>query len=425
VRSTGVRFTTSRDGTLIAYRSIGRGPPLVAIHNFTISHIELEFEVPSFRSDIEMLAEHHEVVRLDPRGTGLSGPTTPRPTVDDVTADVVAVADALELDTFSLRATGTMAPVGVRLGSTDRVSRLVLNDPEIDVLGDEALEPQLRAGEAMREAGVGEHIAAFWAAAAPADDVKPLKALVEANLRGHLGTLTQLLAWNARPWLRSVTAPTLITYTQGDTCGPQAREAAASIPGARLVSLGGVRWAQDRDDTIAALGSFLGWEAGPSMRPSISIVVFTDIVASTELVDRLGDQAARKTIREVEERVTGAAAAHSGKVIKQLGDGSLLEFQAASDALEFARSVRADLRDGTLQIRVGMAAGEPIREEGDLHGAVVVLASRINAAAPADAVCVSDGVRQLVIGKPYEFDDLGERRLKGFDQPVRMWQLRS
>ncbi|HEX9761678.1 MAG TPA: adenylate/guanylate cyclase domain-containing protein, partial [Acidimicrobiia bacterium] len=66
---------------------------------------------------------------------------------------------------------------------------------------------------------------------------------------------------------------------------------------------------------------------------------------------------------------------------------------------------------------------EPIREDGDLHGSIVVLASRITSSALAGEVLVSDAVRQLVQGKGFAFDDGGARDLKGFDAPIQVWRL--
>lgn len=68
-----------------------------------------------------------------------------------------------------------------------------------------------------------------------------------------------------------------------------------------------------------------------------------------------------------------------------------------------------------------MAAGEPIQEKGDVHGAVVVQASRIADLGEAGQVIVSDSVRQLAVGKEFEFQPRGEISLKGFKEAQRVW----
>ena len=423
-----IQFATSFDGTPIAYWSIGNGPPIILIQNFTISHAELEWEIGSFRSFYEALAERHEVIRLDPRTTGLSGSEL-EPSVEDVAGDVEAVADAMGHPRFDLIATSTMAAVGIRLATTKRVGRLVLCDPAVTIPEAKELGSYLRAAEAVAQAKAGDLVSIFWTANAPAADAEPLAAVAQSNIRRRPELIT-MLPWDGRPWLGDVIAPTLVIYTRDGamTSLDQAREAAATIPDARLVGVEGKLspYLADREAVLAALGDFLGWESAQERLASdFSVIVFTDIVASTEVIDRMGDEASRNAMRAVEELVAETAADLSGKVVKHLGDGSLLEFRSASNALDFARKVQIELADGDIKLRIGMAAGEPIREDGDLHGAVVVVASRISDAAGAGEVFASDGVKQLVVGKQYDFEDQGEQSLKGFDEPVRIWHLKT
>jgi class 3 adenylate cyclase len=72
-----------------------------------------------------------------------------------------------------------------------------------------------------------------------------------------------------------------------------------------------------------------------------------------------------------------------------------------------------------------MAAGEPIQEDGDIHGTVVAQASRIGDLGGAGEVIVSDSVRQLAAGKGFTFEPKGEVSLKGFDEPERVWKVRE
>ena len=436
MKRSSTQFAASADGTPIAYWSVGNGPPLILIHHFTISHAELEWEVGSLRSFVEALAERHEVIRLDPRGTGLSGAWAETEDADqfleNVAGDVEAVADAMGHARFDLVASVTMGAVGIRLATTKRVGRLVLCDPVVNIPEAKELFRYLRAVEAMAAvdaAGPADMISRVWASITPPADHDALTAIVEANSKDHPNLATPLL-WNGSPWLSQVVAPTLVVYARDglNTSMEQVREAAATIPDARLVGIEGsiAPYWVDRDAMLAALSDFLGWAAQEDQTASdFSVIVFTDIVASTEVVDRMGDEASRNAIRSVEDLVTETAADLSGKVIKHLGDGSLLEFRSASSALDFARKVQVELADGDIGLRVGMAAGEPIHEDGDLHGAVVVVASRIADAAEPGQVFASEGVKQLVVGKQYDFEDQGEHSLKGFDEPLRLWRLNS
>ena len=80
--------------------------------------------------------------------------------------------------------------------------------------------------------------------------------------------------------------------------------------------------------------------------------------------------------------------------------------------------------DEPISIRIGLNAGEPIEEDGDLFGSTVILASRIAAKAGAGEILVPDTVRVLLSGKGFVFSDRGEFVPKGFDDAVRLWDVR-
>ncbi len=151
--------------------------------------------------------------------------------------------------------------------------------------------------------------------------------------------------------------------------------------------------------------------------------MFTDIVESTEFVRRVGDEKGRAAIRDLDQQVASLAADHGGRVVKNLGDGSLVSFGSNASAIFFGLAVQDKSQGEPLRLRVGMAAGEPIQEDGDIHGTVVAQASRIGDLGDAGDVIVSDSVRQLAAGKGFSFEPKGEVLLKGFDEPERVWKV--
>jgi class 3 adenylate cyclase len=219
---------------------------------------------------------------------------------------------------------------------------------------------------------------------------------------------------------------------------------AALIPDARLVLLEGVSPVPglgDLDAVLAAVGDFLGCEfARPRQdAPStVSTILFTDIEGSTALTERLGDAKARDVLREHERIVREALAAHGGSEIKTMGDGFMASFGSATKALECAVAIQkafeatnqqTDKPANQLRVRIGLNAGEPVAEEGpdgrsDLFGTAVNMAARIAGQAQGGEILVSDVVRQLVAGKGFVFEDRGEHALKGFEEPVRVYEVR-
>ena len=157
--------------------------------------------------------------------------------------------------------------------------------------------------------------------------------------------------------------------------------------------------------------------------PALRTIVFTDIVGSTELTQRLGDHAAMAVV-ELHDRVVRDALARTfGREVKHLGDGMMGVFVSATDAVRCASAVHAALRATTddvvepLEVRVGAATGEPLERNGDFFGTTVQMASRLCAVAEPGQTLVSSSVVEGCEG--HRFRDIGERTLKGFPQPVR------
>jgi len=153
----------------------------------------------------------------------------------------------------------------------------------------------------------------------------------------------------------------------------------------------------------------------------LAIVVFSDLVDSTALLARLGDDRMETIRRAHVSDVREAVQAADGRLIKTLGDGTMASFDSALGALRAAAGIqtaveRLDLAQGGLGIaaRVGVAAGEPISHEDDLHGMVVVIASRLCSAARSGEVLVQDLVRELVASRDgVALGDAASYELKG------------
>jgi class 3 adenylate cyclase len=76
-----------------------------------------------------------------------------------------------------------------------------------------------------------------------------------------------------------------------------------------------------------------------------------------------------------------------------------------------------------VRLHIGVNAGEPIEEEDDLFGASVILASRVASKARGGQILVTNVVRELVAGKGFVFADAGEFEMKGFEEPVRLYEV--
>lgn len=167
----------------------------------------------------------------------------------------------------------------------------------------------------------------------------------------------------------------------------------------------------------------------PAVDAGLRAIMFTDIVGSTEMTARLGDAAAVELVRVHDALVRQGLDAHRGREVKHTGDGIMASFAKVADAVHAAADIQrrfaaysADASE-SLSVRIGIHAGEPVADHNDLFGATVQLAYRLCGEAEADGIVVSGLVRELYDEEPARFITLGERRLKGFAEPIPMYRF--
>ena len=122
---------------------------------------------------------------------------------------------------------------------------------------------------------------------------------------------------------------------------------------------------------------------------------------------------------------------HVGRTVKWMGDGALVEFASAVNAVNcgFAIQKAMAVRNSgvpdaeKLQLRIGINIGDVIVVEGDLYGDSVNIAARLEALADPGAICVSGKVHEEIAGKIEDvFVDAGEQHIKNIARPVRVWR---
>jgi len=152
-------------------------------------------------------------------------------------------------------------------------------------------------------------------------------------------------------------------------------------------------------------------------------VMFTDVESSTDLTTRLGDDAAASLLTTHNAIVLDQVAAFGGHDVRSTGDGFLVVFDGATNAVRCgAEMVRAAKAVG-VQIRVGIHTGEVEFIDDNARGVAVHAAARVMAVAGADEVVVSETTRDLVEGSGLSFDDAGRHALKGLSGERQLYRL--
>lgn len=164
-----------------------------------------------------------------------------------------------------------------------------------------------------------------------------------------------------------------------------------------------------------------------SESPELLTILFTDMHGSVRLTQSLGDAGGQELVRAHNAIARRWLREYGGHEVKQTGDGILATFGSASRAVECAMAIMrsVDERNSStegepLAIRIGMNAGEPLREERDIFGTAVQIAARLRDAAGPGEILAAGVVCELAAGKALPFRDRGELLLRGITVPVRV-----
>src|SRR6266700_3055612 len=165
------------------------------------------------------------------------------------------------------------------------------------------------------------------------------------------------------------------------------------------------------------------------MERRLTDILAADVVGYSRLmtIDEAGTLAALKSLRK--NLVDPKISEHNGRIFKLTGDGMLIEFPSVVSAVACAVHIQSAMRtrnastaDARIEFRIGVNLGDIIVEEGDIFGDGVNLAARLESIAPVGGITVSQSVRDHV-GKRLDltFEDMGERRLKNIERPIRVY----
>ena len=442
-----MQYATTRDGVRIAFGTAGKGPWIVRAPGLPFTHSQLEWEQGS--EFFDQLAANWSVVQFDPRGTGLSDRNVENFTLEARMLDLEAVVDRLGLDTFALHSIGWSGPLAVTyaLRYPERVSHLILDDTQART-ADFMNVPQVRALDQLVEewdSFLAHMVFTFFGLSR--EEARPhieyMRACVTQDVARQI--FAAVRQDDVTDVLPDLNLPTLIVQHGGGSKQnvEAARDMAARIPRARLVMLGGLAH-DDMAKIVHAIGELMGMETEITLRRSeasrrpasgVRTILFTDVVGHTGMMRRLGDEAGHAVLREHEELTRDVLKRHGGDEVKTMGDGFMASFTSVTAAVECAvalqraieeRNVNVDSRDfgELLQVRIGLNAGEPIEEAGDFFGTAVIMAARIAGHAAGAEILASDVVRGLCAGKGFLFADRGENVLRGFEDPVRLYEVR-
>ncbi len=453
-----IQYCTTEDGVSIGYCLQGQGSPLLVCAE-SFDSFSLEYYLPIQAAFWEEVSRHHTLVRWDPSGIGVSQRNATY-SIEARCSEIDAVLKHAGIRKSAVWAAGISAAWVMAYAATRprRLSRLILYGAYADV--PEVFGPDFITSFAMlwrtNPAMAAQTSADMANRDLYAEGALQLARIYRESISGEYAASVVEAAAQAVSveQLGKIATPTLVIHRRADTIFPfvGGQTIASKIKGARFLPLDGDVHYYPFGDSRAVIDGILGFlDAPPSSSParaaqanSLRTVLFTDIVGHTEMMQRLGDTKGRDVLREHERITRETLKQHGGAEVKTMGDGFMASFGSVTSAMECAIALqrafaahtagtqgRMDAPSGPspslpepLHVRVGLNAGEPIEEDGDLFGATVILASRIAAKAGAGEILIPEPVRHLLSGKAFTFSDRGEYEMKGFDDAVRLYEVR-
>lgn len=443
-----IQYAQTADGVSIAFWTLGQGPAFVCMPNVPWSHLALEWQDPRLRSWYERLAEMRNVVRYDNRGSGLSDREIDDYSLEAHLLDLKAVATRIGLETFDLMGPLHSGPpaIAYAVRNPECVSHLVLWCTYARG-ADYSSVPQVQAIRALMDKDwevyteTVAHVGFGWSAG---EDARQFAGFIRGSVsQGAVQAFRDAIdAYDVSDLLPLIKSPTLVLHRRRFSLPgvDVARRLTSQIPGARLALLDGgsaAPFLEDPEAVVGEIAGFLGVEL-EAAQPAADrgqapvTVLFTDIEGSTALTQRHGDARAQEMLRAHNRIAREALQAHGGSEIKHTGDGIMVSFASASRAISAALAMQRGFAahndsnpDAAIHVRIGLNAGEPVAEEGDLFGTAVQMAARIAAHAEPGRVLVSNVVRELAAGKGFLFSDRGDVVLRGFEDPVRLHEVKE
>jgi class 3 adenylate cyclase len=421
----------------VAYQVLGEGPPDLVLTMGAFGHVDLHWEDPGIALFLRRLASFSRLISFDRRGTGASDPLpeTGLPPWEAYADEVTAVMDAVGSREAVLMATTAEAgPMALFFAATrpERTSALIVANASARYVAADDYPigiPPARADALITRVedtwGTGDRLADGIPSRAGDERFRRWMARIQRSIASPRTVHTFLRALfevDVRPLLPLIQAPTLVLHRRDFALLPveHGRYLAEHIPEARLVELPGsdgpLTW-ETPELTLSHIEEFL-----TGVRPTVpttrvlATVLFTDIVASTERAAELGDRRWRELLQVHDDLGNRLVEQWGGRVVKTTGDGILATFDGPGRAIGCAVALRDQLGDIDVQVRAGLHTGEvELRDNDDVGGIAVHIASRVMAAAGPGEIVVSRIVRDLAVGSERTLEERDSRTLKGVD----------
>ena len=438
------RFAHTPRGS-VAYQVFGEGKRDIVFITHWLTNVDAYWDEPSAVRYFDRLASMGRVILIDKLGSGVSDmpPGLNIPPVEDTMDDIrdsLAEVGSPRAVTIGDCEGGMLAmvlaatypeqfPTLILINSYARLRRaedypIGAPDDILEVLARAWKEQHGTTGDALE-----------LTAPSVADDAR----FRTWFRRFQRLSQNQQIAARAVDWIANTDVRGVLSSIQAETLVIHRRDAryhrlpygeylAEHIPGATLRIVEGADTlpfhAGNFNPTLDLVEEFLtGDHRSVQGSRMLATVMFTDIVGSTALAARVGDER-WLDLRDAHDRIIRENVARfRGELVKMTGDGCVATFDGPQRAILSAIAVKTELEQIEIDIRSGIHTGEIELRDGDVGGIAVHIASRVMAAAQSGGILVSGTVKDLVVGSLLEFEARGVFDLKGVPDTWRLYEV--
>jgi class 3 adenylate cyclase/pimeloyl-ACP methyl ester carboxylesterase len=419
-----------RDDAHLAYHVFGDGPPDILYINGFATHLEQLWQWPLVARSSEFLPRLGRVAAYDWRGYGMSDRLPDRGyAIDEFAADALAVADAAGFERSLVIGDGPGAAVAVWLAvhHADRVSGLILSDGTACLRARPGYEIGMTDDAVARSRTMFESIWGTGAtigliAASLADDERHRDdwaryERIAATPSSFVAVLDAQMEFDVRDLLTRVSVPTLVAHSATNQLirVEHGRYLGAHIPNARYAETTHDSFMAWADGGIGGdISEFVtGSRARAHVDRSLEVVLFADIVGSTDRAAAVGDGAWRDQLTAFRSMVRGVLDRYGAREVNTRGDDFFAVIASPSVAIEIASLIRSEAAGLRLEVRSGLHLGEVESQGDDVTGLTVHIGARVQALAEPSEILVSKTVCDALIGSSIQWASRGEHHLKG------------
>ena len=448
-----IKHTKSKDGTQIAYATVGKGPPLVKTATY-ITHLEHDWQNSVWRPFLTGLSRYHTLIRYDERGCGLSDWYARDYSWESWVEDLKAVVDADGLEEFYLigQSQGSTVAVAFAARYPERVKKLIifggyargwlhrdLSDEEKKV--EQLLVDMMKIGWGKDNPAFRQFFSSQLMPGASQEKIRAFNELMKISTEPEIAAQLErnMHLANVVSEAPKVKCPTLILHPTHDASVPfkEGKRLADLIPGSRFVHLDtNNHILQDNEpawmvfwnevyqflEVKEDFSKLIQPQSGSSDR-ILRTILITDIVGSTRMAIELGDEKWIHLLEMHNETARNSVAHFHGEVIKDTGDGFLLIFESPSYAVDCAKALITHFEDTPVNIRCGIHTGEIESIQKDIRGINVHIASRVLNVAGTNEIWTTSVVKDLALGSDVNFEYTGEYEFKGIPDKKKLYKV--